>query len=233
MKSLHADRIFEYVHAFRPCTFFPLCWMKTCIVLSHFALLPHMKTFMQWRQICSSKMLFHALYHQEQIFAEISDQQQPWLVVVNKFFQRFSITGWQNVQSTNFESGQTHHNLRINFGIHQSSSRIFHHAVRNLFFIHHDVLNQIFIHHDVLDHFFINHNLRVTFPSSPTFLIRQNLRIKFPYFPSRECWNIPNSQPIHLIHSSWDLRHPLLDTAPTLLRCNDFFVHPSHRIHPT
>ena len=42
-----------------------------------------------------------------------------------------------------------------------------------------------------------------------------------------------NFQPIHLIHFSWDLRHLLLDTAPTLLRCNDSFVHPSHRMHPT
>ena len=30
-----------------------------------------------------------------------------------------------------------------------------------------------------------------------------------------------------------DLRHFLLDTTPTLLRCNDSFVHPSHGTHPT
>ena len=34
-------------------------------------------------------------------------------------------------------------------------------------------------------------------------------------------------------HFSWHLRHTLLDTAPTLLRCNDTRVHPSHRIDPT
>ena len=42
-----------------------------------------------------------------------------------------------------------------------------------------------------------------------------------------------NSLPIHLIHFSGDLRHLLLDTIPTLLRCNDSFVNPSRRMHPT
>ena len=42
-----------------------------------------------------------------------------------------------------------------------------------------------------------------------------------------------NSQPTHVIHFSSDLRHLLLDTNPTRLRCNDSFVHPSRRTHPT
>ena len=42
-----------------------------------------------------------------------------------------------------------------------------------------------------------------------------------------------NSQTIHFMNFSWDLRHLLLDTIPTLLRCNDSFVHPSRRMHPT
>ena len=40
-------------------------------------------------------------------------------------------------------------------------------------------------------------------------------------------------QPIHLTPFSSDLRHLLLDTIPTLLRCNDSFFHPLHRMHPT
>ena len=42
-----------------------------------------------------------------------------------------------------------------------------------------------------------------------------------------------NSQPTHVIYFSSDLRHLLPDTNPTRLRCNDSFVHPSRRTHPT
>ena len=37
----------------------------------------------------------------------------------------------------------------------------------------------------------------------------------------------------HFIHFSWNLHHLLLDTNPTCLRCNDSFIHPSRRTHPT
>ena len=57
--------------------------------------------------------------------------------------------GLQTVPTTNFENGQIHHNLRINFGkTSRSSSRIFHPSrSSSLSFIHHAVLNQFFNHH--------------------------------------------------------------------------------------
>ena len=55
----------------------------------------------------------------------------------------------------------------------------------------------------------------------------------FSKFSPRGRWDMSNSQSIHLIHFSWDLRHLLFDTKPTLLRCNDSFVHPFRSMHPT
>ena len=49
-----------------------------------------------------------------------------------KLFQQILITRSQTVPSTNFEYGQIHHNLRINFGIHyEVSSRIVHPSRRS------------------------------------------------------------------------------------------------------
>ena len=185
-------------------------------VLSHVTLHPLMKTFTQWHQflhvlIRTRKMSFQVPYQKERIFS-LSSDQQPRFILINKFFQQFSITGLQNVSSTNFEYGQIHHNLRIHFGIH--------HDALHECFIHHDVLNHFFIHHDVLNQFFVHHDVLVTFASfsNPS--------------ESSDLFDMSNSQRIHLIHFSWDLRHLLLDAAPKLLRCNDFFVHSSRGMHP-
>ena len=185
-------------------------------VLSHVTLHPLMKTFTQWHQflhvlIRTRKMSFQVPYQKERIFS-LSSDQQPRFILINKFFQQFSITGLQNVSSTNFEYRQIHHNLRIHFGIH--------HDALHECFIHHDVLNHFFIHHDVLNQFFVHHDVLVTFASfsNPS--------------ESSDLFDMSNSQRIHLIHFSWDLRHLLLDAAPKLLRCNDFFVHSSRGMHP-
>ena len=90
---------------------------------------PHMKTFTQWHKflhvlIRTRKMSYQVPYHKERIFARNSDQQ-PRLILNNKFFQQFSITGLQTVPSTNFAYGQIHHNLRINLGIHHEVHREF------------------------------------------------------------------------------------------------------------
>ena len=58
-------------------------------------------------------------------------------ILIKKFFQQILIDGLQTVPSTNFEHGQTHHNLRINFGIH------------------HEVLHEFFIRRSVREQFFI------------------------------------------------------------------------------
>ena len=84
---------------------------------------------------------------------EFSDQQ-PRFILINKFFQQILIDGLRTVPSTNFEYGQIHHNLRINFGIR--------HEVLNQFFIHHFVLNLFFIHHDLRINFLIHHDLLIT-----------------------------------------------------------------------
>ena len=80
--------------------------------------------------------------HKEWISAWNSDQQ-PRFIHTNKLFQQILIDGMQTVPSTDFEFGQIHHDLRINFGIH--------HEVLHEVSVHHAVLNQIFIHHVVLN----------------------------------------------------------------------------------
>ena len=93
-------------------------------VLSHVTLHPLMKTFTQWHPfpflhvlIRTHKTSFQVLYHKGCISAWSSDQQ-PRFILINKYFQRCLIIGLQNVPSINFEYGQIHHNLRINFAIH-------------------------------------------------------------------------------------------------------------------
>ena len=104
--------------------------MTTCIVLSH----RHMKKSTPWCQflhvrIITHKASFQVLYHKEWISAWNSDQR-PRFVLTNKFFQQISITGLQNVLSTDFEYGQIHHNLRINFGTHHEVLHEFCHSSR-------------------------------------------------------------------------------------------------------
>ena len=88
--------------------------------------------------IRTHRVSFQVLCHKEWISAWNSDQQ-PRFILSNKSFQQLSFAGLQTVPSTNFEYGQIHHNLRINYGIH--------HEVLHDFFIHHVVLKQFFIHH--------------------------------------------------------------------------------------
>ena len=125
--------------------------------------------------------------------------------------------GLQTVPPTNLKYGQIHHNLRINFGIHNAILNQFfiHHDVLNQFFIHHDVLDQFFIHHDVLDLFFIHHDLLdlffihhdllVTFPSFPPFLTPQNLRI---HFPNLTLENVETCPVLNQLFNSLLLRSP-------------------------
>ena len=87
-----------------------------------------------------------------------NSEQQPRFSLINKFFQQI-LVGLQTVPSTNFEHGQTHHNLRINFGIH------------------HEVLHEFFIRRGVLDHFFIRRDLRINF------IIHHDFLISFPNLP--------------------------------------------------
>ena len=80
---------------------------------------------------------------------------------MNYLFQQLLVAGLQTVQSTNLKYEQIHHNLPINFGIHDE--------VLQEFSIHHAVLNQFFIHHAVLNQFFIDRDLLVIFPNFPPF----------------------------------------------------------------
>ena len=96
--------------------------------------------------------------NQEWISAWNSDQQ-PRFIRNKKVFQQLLINGLQSVPSTNFEFGQIHHNLRINFCIH--------HEVLHEFSIHHAVLNQFFIHQDLRINFLVRHDLLITFPIFP------------------------------------------------------------------
>ena len=47
-----------------------------------------------------------------------NSDQQPRFIRINKNFQQFLIDGLQSFLPTNFQMGQIHYNLRINFGIH-------------------------------------------------------------------------------------------------------------------
>ena len=90
--------------------------------------------------------------------------------------------------------------------------------------------------------FYTNLSFNTPFWNKPSFITLCWLLSKFSNFshPSRTSdyfskfsprgrWDMSNYQPTHSIHFSWDL----LDINPTLLRCHDFFVHPSRRMDPT
>ena len=122
-------------------------------------------------------------------------KQQPTFVLINTFFRQFLVAGLQTVPSTNFESGQIHHNLRIKSGIHHDVLHIFFHSSRHSGPVYHPSRRSEPILH----------------PSrSPDYFSKSS---------PRKRWDKSCSQQINSIHFSWDLRHLLLDTNLTLLWC--------------
>ena len=187
-------------------------------VLSHVALRHHMKTFTKWHQI------LHVLIRTLSVSCH-AECRSKYCVTKNGSLLGITINNHGSFLSTNVSN--KFWLMIANCSIHffwkwtdpsqpadqfwhssRSSSRIIHSSRRSEPILHSSRCSERILH-----------------PSRSSGY--------FSKFSPRGRWDMSNSQPIHLIRFCWDLWHLLLDTNPTLLRCNDSFVLPSRRRHPT